>query len=103
MINVGLKSGTNSLHGTAYAFGRDAAATDSANYFTGMVTPATLEQFGATAGGPIVKDKLFWFAGYEGLRVNVGDVGVPMIPSSVAMLPSVDPNNQLSMVDACIS
>ncbi len=101
VINVGLKSGTNSLHGTAYAFGRDAAATDSANYFTGMVTPATLEQFGATAGGPIVKDKLFWFAGYEGLRVNVGDVGVPMIPSSVAMLPSVDPNNQLSMVDAC--
>ena len=35
VINVGIKSGTNSLHGTAYAFGRDAAATDSPNYFTG--------------------------------------------------------------------
>jgi hypothetical protein len=66
-----------------------------------MVTPANLEQFGATARGPILKDKLFWFAGYEGLRVTVGDVGVPMIPSSVAMSPSVDPINQLSMVDAC--
>jgi hypothetical protein len=101
VINVGIKSGTNGLHGTAYAFGRDAAATDSANYFTGMVTPANLEQFGATAGGPILKDKLFWFAGYEGLRVTVGDVGVPKIPSSIAMSPSVDPNNQLSMVNAC--
>ena len=35
IISVGVKSGTNSLHGTAYAFGRDASATDAANYFTG--------------------------------------------------------------------
>ncbi len=115
VINVGLKSGTNSLHGTAYAFGRDASATDAGNYFTKAlvptpgtplppaVTPATLEQFGATAGGPIIKDKLFWFAGYEGLRVNVGDVGVPSIPSSVAMTAAADPNNQLSMVNACMA
>jgi len=34
VVNVGIKSGTNALHGTAYAFGRDAAATDAANYFT---------------------------------------------------------------------
>ena len=98
-INVGLKSGTNSLHGTAYAFGRDPSATDAANFFTSTVTPATMEQFGATAGGPILKDKLFWFAGYEGLRVTVGSVAVPTMPSSVAM--SNDPTNQLSMVDAC--
>src|SRR5947209_876169 len=61
VVNVGIKSGTNSLHGTGWAFGRDAKATDAANYFSGIVTPATLEQFGATAGGPIFKDKLFWF------------------------------------------
>ena len=69
-VNVGVKSGTNSIHGTAYAFGRDAAATDSPNYFPGNnpggVTPATMEQFGATAGGRIIKDKLFWFASFEG-------------------------------------
>jgi Carboxypeptidase regulatory-like domain len=78
-VNVGVKSGTNAIHGTAYAFGRDAAATDAPNYFTGKVNPVTLEQFGATAGGPILKDKLFWFAGYEGLRLAYGD------PSQVAL------------------
>ena len=87
-VNLGIKSGTNSIHGTAYAFGRDASATDSSNYFStpgiSGVTPATVEQFGATAGGPIVKDKLFWFVGYEGLRLNVGDVNVVSIPTSVA-------------------
>src|ERR1700722_5692581 len=56
-INVAIKSGTNSLHGTAYAFGRDASATDAANPFTHAVTPATMEQFGAAAGGRIIRDK----------------------------------------------
>ena len=86
VINVGIKSGTNSLHGTAYAFGRDAAATDAANYFTGVVTPATLEQFGASAGGPILKDKLFLFANYEGLRMVLGDTSVFTIPSDIAVV-----------------
>src|SRR5690348_4061660 len=40
VVNVGIKSGTNSLHGTAYAFGRDGSATDAKNAFTGTVTPA---------------------------------------------------------------
>jgi hypothetical protein len=101
VINLGIKSGTNSLHGTAYAFGRDGSATDAANFFTNAVTPATLEQFGATAGGPILKDKLFWFASYEGLRIAVGDVTETTIPSSVAMTAAADPSSELSMVDAC--
>ena len=96
VINVGIKSGTNSLHGTAYAFGRDAAATDAANYFTNTVTPATLEQFGATAGGRILKDKLFWFASFEGLRVDIASVSSVTIPSDIA-----GPGANLSMVDAC--
>jgi hypothetical protein len=36
-----------------------------------------MEQFGATAGGRIIKDKLFWFASFEGLRVLTGDVNLP--------------------------
>jgi len=96
VVSIGIKSGTNSFHGTAFAFGRNAGATDAANYFTGSVTPATLEQFGATAGGRIIKDKLFWFAGFEGLRDTVGDVAVLTIPSDISI---GDPTK--SMVDAC--
>ena len=100
VVNVGVKSGTNSLHGTAYAFGRDSQATDASNYFStpgiNPITPATLEQFGATAGGRIVKDKLFWFLGYEGLRTTLGDLAVDTIPTSVA-----GAGNGISMVDTC--
>ena len=100
VVNVGVKSGTNSLHGTAYAFGRDSRATDASNYFStpgiNPITPATLEQFGATAGGRIVKDKLFWFLGYEGLRTTLGDLAVDTIPTSVA-----GAGNGISMVDTC--
>ena len=83
VISLAIKSGTNTIHGSAYAFGRNAAATDAANLFTGSVTPATLEQFGATAGGPILKNKLFWFVGYEGLRDQVTGTAVDQIPNDV--------------------
>ncbi len=79
IVSVGVKSGTNSLHGTAYAFGRDASATDAANFFTGQVTPANLEQFGGTVGGRVIKDKVFFFAGFEGLRATVGSTVVDQL------------------------
>ena len=119
VINVGLKSGTNSIHGTAYAFGRD-TALDARNYFNQPTlsdgtanpkTPVALEQYGATAGGPILKDKLFWFVGYEGEQLSVGDIYVGSAPTSVP-LPSfagltngcgtlVAGNCSASIVDAC--
>jgi hypothetical protein len=103
VINVGVKSGTNGLHGTAYAFGRDASATDAANAFTHTVTPATLEQFGASLGGRILKDKLFWFADYEGLRFNLGSTSVFTVPSDIALSAAADPKSTLSMVNACLA
>ncbi len=88
MVNVGIRSGTNTLHGSAYAFGRD-VNWDARNVFNpgpspdgtcvvGLALqcdklPTELEQFGAVVGGPIKKDKLFFFAGYEGLRSFVGN------------------------------
>jgi hypothetical protein len=93
--NIGVKSGTNSLHGTAYAFGRD-TPWDAANFFVGKAVPISLEQYGATAGGKIIKDKLFWFLGYEDLNYTVGDSATPTIPISVPV-----GNAALSMTDAC--
>ena len=103
VINVGLKSGTNSLHGTAYAFGRD-DALDARNYFNATPlskTPVALEQFGATVGGPIRKDKLFYFLGFEDQRYTVGSTYEVNAPVTGPLTGAQDPNNQLSIVNAC--
>src|SRR5229473_6039409 len=76
IVNVGLKSGTNHIHGSAYAFGRN-TPLDARNYFntvaSGAKNPHNLEQFGGTAGGALVKDNLFYFGAYEGQRYTVGN------------------------------
>ena len=86
IVNVGLRSGTNSLHGTAYAFGR-ASALDAENPFIENITGGSkqetdIKDFGATVGGPIVKDKLFFLFGYEGQRNDIGS------PSATNKLPT---------------
>jgi hypothetical protein len=83
IVNVGLKSGTNSYHGTAFAYGRN-GSWDANNFFnnaTGApVTPVELEQFGATFGGPVKKDKLFFFLSFEDQRYKVGATGTIQTP-----------------------
>jgi hypothetical protein len=75
VVSIGIKSGTNNFHGTAFAYGR-ADSFDARNYFNVASlpkTPVELEQFGGTFGGPIKKDKLFFFASYEDQRYSVGN------------------------------
>jgi hypothetical protein len=87
IMNVGLKSGTNSLHGTAFAFGRD-GAMDARNYFNASPaakTSRTLEQFGGSFGGAIIKDKAFFFGAYEGQRYDVGNSFSVTTPSMVSL------------------
>ena len=87
VINVGLKSGTNKLHGTAFAFGRD-GVMDARNYFNNSPAPKnprTLEQFGGSVGGPIIKDKAFFFGAYEGQRYDVGNSYSVTTPSTVSL------------------
>ncbi len=94
IINVGLKSGTNSLHGTAFAFGRD-GVMDARNYFNASPAPKTdrtLEQFGGSFGGAIIKDKAFFFGAYEGQRYNVGNSYTVSTPSMVALPTPATPN-----------
>jgi hypothetical protein len=76
VVNVGLKSGTNNLHGTVFGFGRDGDHLDARNFFNTAPNPKlqrTLEQFGGSLGGALIKDKAFFFAAYEGQRYNVGN------------------------------
>jgi outer membrane receptor protein involved in Fe transport len=74
VVSMVTKSGSNQIHGTAYEFARN-SLFDARNYFATAVTNPikphfTRHQYGGTVGGPIVKDKLFIFGGFEGLRTN---------------------------------
>lgn len=117
-VNLGIKSGTNALHGTAYAFGRDAAVTDARVFSsnqqgTESIGNLTLEQPGFTLGGPLLKNKLFWFIGAEFIRQNSFstasqneplDVGLPGGAGTgcTGTLKGVaGANCGISMVDAC--
>ena len=94
VTSVGLKSGTNDIHGTAYAFGRK-DSWDARNYFnpaidpsTGLAaekTPLNLEQYGATVGGRIIRDKLFYFGAYEGLMYTVGNSIQANVPTTASI------------------
>jgi Carboxypeptidase regulatory-like domain/TonB dependent receptor len=96
VVNVGIKSGTNSYHGTGYAYGRS-DSFDARNYFNPDVNsnsscvsnplpctkaPLSLQQFGATFGGPIKKDKLFFFVTFEDQRYTVGNPVQHHVPST---------------------
>ena len=72
VVNVITKSGTNDLHGEAFEYLRN-DALDARNYFAvpGTKTPLRLNQFGGNLGGPVVHDKLFFFANYEGVRQTI--------------------------------
>jgi hypothetical protein len=97
-VNVGLKSGTNTFHGSAYAYGRDGAWA-AENFFQPTNVPApplSIEQYGATAGGPIKKDKIFWFLGFEAQKLSLGVTPVISSPVDASI---GDPS--LSLVDAC--
>jgi hypothetical protein len=70
VINIVTKSGTNKYHGSLFEFLRN-NATDAQNYFSGgSTTPFQRNQFGGAIGGPILKDKFFFFGDYQGTRFH---------------------------------
>jgi outer membrane receptor protein involved in Fe transport len=83
-VNVVVKSGTNSLRGTGYGFFRN-GALDARNFFAPRDEEAPdyrRQQFGGSVGGPIAKDRLFFFADYEGTRVTEGVTQVTNVPTA---------------------
>ena len=67
VVNMRTKSGTNDFRGKVWEYHRN-AALNARNFFAASRAPQTFNQFGATFGGPIVKQKTFFFASYEGTR-----------------------------------
>src|ERR1700730_4085397 len=100
IVNIGIKSGTNTLHGTGYAYGR-ATGFDARNFYDAAPAPKAevgLEQFGGTIGGPIKKDKLFFFANYEGQLYSIGNPVLHQFPVTTSIGDSTK-----SLIDACLA
>jgi outer membrane receptor protein involved in Fe transport len=83
VVNAVTKSGTNDFHGTAYEFLRN-SALDARNFFDGVKPPFRQNQFGGSIGGPIKKDKLFFFVNDEELRRSLGQTFVALVPDANA-------------------
>ena len=125
IINVTFRSGTNDLHGTLYEFVRN-SDFDAKNYFdslTNPIPPFHMNEFGANLSGPVVipqlfhgKDKLFFFADYEGKRVSQAQTYISTVPTPAfrtgdfsALLPKTVlhvpgaatplPNNQVQQIN----
>lgn len=83
VINVVTKSGTNQWHGSAFEFFRN-NALDARNYFNDVGSPQNPfhnNQFGGSVGGPIIKDRTFFFVDYEGLRENGALASTACVPT----------------------
>ncbi len=72
-MNQVIKSGTNRYHGDVFEFFRN-EALNARNYLLPTVTPFKRNTFGGTLGGPIVKDKTFFFISYQGVRKHEGQI-----------------------------
>jgi hypothetical protein len=78
--NIVTRSGTNGFHGSAWEFLRN-NAMDAKSFFADSVEPLHRNQFGGTLGGPIKKDKTFFFLYYEGVRDSQGETTRATVPS----------------------
>src|SRR5438094_870100 len=83
VVNAVTKSGTNDLHGSAYEFLRN-SALDARNFFDSVKPPFRQNQFGGSLGGPIKKDKLFFFVNDEELRRSLSQTVIALVPDANA-------------------
>jgi hypothetical protein len=84
IIGASTRSGTSKFHGSVYEFFRN-SALDARNFFDTQKPPFRRNQFGASLGGPILKDRTFIFGDYEGLRSSTGVTQVDTVPSAAAL------------------
>ena len=85
-VNAMIKSGTNEIHGSAFEFYRTVGlnANTWANDFNGVPkAPYRGDQYGGSLGGPVKRNKIFFFMGYEGLRLNTGNTYTWTVPTAM--------------------
>ena len=97
IINTATRSGTNALHGAAFEFLRN-SDLDARNFFDNTASPPPFKrnQFGGALGGPIRKDRTFFFGNYEGLRASLGETNLQTVPDDNArqgILPAAQGGN----------
>ncbi len=82
VVNIITRSGSNKLHGSAYEFFRN-SGLDARNYFNTESRKSVFQNnnFGASLGGPVIKNKTFFFGAYEGQRENVGSDFLLLVPT----------------------
>ena len=83
VVNVVLKSGSNQFHGSAFEFLRN-SAMDAKNYFDDPTLPIPAfkqNQFGGTFGGPIIRNRTFFFGDYQGTRIRQSQTNLSIVPS----------------------
>ena len=95
VMNAITKSGSNSFHGDAFWFLRNDAMDANSYFANASQLPKTAlkrNQFGAVGGGPILKDKLFWFADYQGTRQTQGAETTTTLPTADERAGNFDPS-----------
>ena len=76
------KSGTNQLHGAAYEFLRNSAVDARSPFDPPQIPPFRMNQFGASLGGPILKNRTFFFVNYEGIRQSLTNTQIAFVPNA---------------------
>ena len=83
-VSIVTQSGTNALHGTIFEFVRNSAFDAPGPFDQGTIPPFRRNQFGAAAGGPLKKDRLFLFGNYEGFRQALAVSNLSVVPDAQA-------------------
>ena len=111
IVNATTKSGTNTFHGSAYDFLRN-QMFDAMNYYDASLQPYHQNQFGATFGGKLIKDKLFFFVDYQALRISEAVTNTATVPTTAQRggdfsdqldltSPPLDPQNNNAQILDC--
>jgi hypothetical protein len=104
VVNIVTKSGGNKIHGTAGEYFRN-DALDARNFFDPVGTPKASfhnNQFGASVGGPIIKDRTFFYVDYEGQREPVGVVTIATVPTGDCSTCALQPSDAQNPVIAAL-